>query len=287
MSLNSESKLIFIAGLGHSGSTLFDLLLGAQPGITGLGEMDVFLNQEKKNTHIKRFDKYPCTCGKEPKDCPVWGGLKSTFKKGDDESYGSLYRVILLKASESTGSNVFVDSSKNIFALRSVLNSLEEIGIKRENFFVIHLTKDVRSYSISTQKNSRKKRRTVGIFRNWVRKNRKLEEFLRKNKIQTIKIGYEELTLSTSLVLKKVMDFTGHDARIVYNIGNSGSHIISGNNMRLDQADKIYYDYRWFINGSVHFWYTFFPNAGKLNRKWVYSNVHSDLVKDSKFDAPK
>lgn len=59
MANRKSASLVFIAGLGHSGSTLFDLLLGALSGITGLGEIDVFLNSGKNDWYVERFDKYP------------------------------------------------------------------------------------------------------------------------------------------------------------------------------------------------------------------------------------
>lgn len=57
----------------------------------------------------------------------------------------------------------------------------------------------------------------------------------------------------------------------------STSHIISGNNMRLYQAETIRYDFRWFNDWKVNLFYSIYPSIKKLNIKWVYSNVEQFL----------
>lgn len=281
-------SLLFIAGIGHSGSTAFDLLLGAQPGITGMGEIDVFLNPESRQTFIGRFDKYPCTCGEEPSDCPVWSGFKERLIDAGPASYGELYGELIERTVKHTGAKVMVDSSKNIYALKSVYRSLSEMGISREQFYVIHLTKDLRNYTASSVVNSNRSSSLLKNFRDWVSKNREIEDFIVSEGIQCLNVGYDELMLSTSHVMREVLEFLGLKSdQMVLDMGKSGSHIISGNNMRLDQADKIYYDYRWFLNSRIQFWFSLLPIVTKLHRKWVYSNVESSLEKDSKFEAPK
>lgn len=285
---NKNLSLVFIAGIGHSGSTAFDLLLGAQPGITGMGEIDVFLNPESRQTFIGRFDKYPCTCGEEPSNCPVWSGFKERLIDAGQASYGELYGELIERTVKHTGANVMVDSSKNIYALKSVYNSLSEMGISRDQFYVIHLTKDLRNYTASSVVNSNRSSSLLKNLRDWFIKNREIEDFIVSEGIQYLNVGYDELMLSTSHVMKEVLEFlAGETDQMVLDMGKSGSHIISGNNMRLNQADKIYYDYRWFLNPRIQFWFSLLPNVTKLNRKWVYSNVEDSLVKDSKFEAPK
>jgi hypothetical protein len=115
-----------------------------------------------------------------------------------------------------------------------------------------------------------------------------LERFLNDQNIQSLNIGYEELVLSLSFTLNKILNFAKLNAGSpILDLSKSRSHIISGNNMRLSQADKIYYDYRWFLKPRIQFWFSLLPVVSKLNRKWVYSNVEVSLEKDSKFEAPK
>lgn len=59
-------KIIYIAGLGHSGSTILDMALGSHPNIIGLGEIyAVFNSKNYKNL----FEKSTCSCGEKGKDC--------------------------------------------------------------------------------------------------------------------------------------------------------------------------------------------------------------------------
>ena len=49
-------KLIYILGMGHTGSTLLDRVLGAQPGVLSIGELK----------HLHRLLDNPekiCACG--------------------------------------------------------------------------------------------------------------------------------------------------------------------------------------------------------------------------------
>lgn len=63
----TEGMTLYIAGSGHSGSTLLDMLLGGHPQVASLGE-PIFL-VFNSNEH-KTMDR--CTCGLHVLDCPFW-----------------------------------------------------------------------------------------------------------------------------------------------------------------------------------------------------------------------
>ena len=74
-------KLLLIRGLGHSGTTMLDLALGAHPQIIGLGEAARILatpqagDEHRGPSQLRgshRFERR-CTCGAVAADCPVWG----------------------------------------------------------------------------------------------------------------------------------------------------------------------------------------------------------------------
>ena len=75
--------LRLIRGLGHSGSTILDLALGAHSSIVGLGEAVRVLKKPRMGESHKgsqqlrdalRFERR-CTCGATAGTCPVWGPL--------------------------------------------------------------------------------------------------------------------------------------------------------------------------------------------------------------------
>ena len=60
-------QLVYIAGSGHSGSTLLDRLLGSQPNISALGEI------HRYSLGLNRFETpFSCDCGLALKDCAFW-----------------------------------------------------------------------------------------------------------------------------------------------------------------------------------------------------------------------
>ena len=50
-----KQKILYIAGLGHSGSTILDLSLGSHPDITGLGEIYTLLDSERRKNHYVSY----------------------------------------------------------------------------------------------------------------------------------------------------------------------------------------------------------------------------------------
>lgn len=287
MKSNKKLKLVFIAGLGHSGSTLFDLLLGAQHNTMGLGEIDVYINKEKRDWFLQRYDKYPCTCKLAPSQCSVWGNFKDYIEKNFDKSYARIYRQLIEIVLEKTESNIIVDSSKNIHALQRVFQSLPEIGLSKSQFLVIHLVKDIRSFTTSSLQTSRSQS-VIRTAKNWMKANKRIEQYVKNHNIKALNIGYDELTLSTEYIMKRVYDFISdqHNCGVSLDLSTSDSHIISGNKMRLDQADSIQYDYRWFNNWKINLLYSLVPQIRQFNENWVFGNVDHFMDKQSRFEPP-
>ncbi len=71
-------NILYIMGAGRSGTTIMEILLANNPGITGVGELThVFRDHYKKN--IK------CSCGKSAASCSFWEGILHTSTWNDDE----------------------------------------------------------------------------------------------------------------------------------------------------------------------------------------------------------
>ena len=78
---STRFKLLLIRGLGHSGTTMLDLALGAHPQIIGLGEASRILARPQPGDEHRgpsqlrgahRFERR-CTCGAIAAECPLWG----------------------------------------------------------------------------------------------------------------------------------------------------------------------------------------------------------------------
>src|SRR5262245_43457673 len=81
-------KIIFIASLSHSGSTLLDLMLNAHPQVASAGEL-------KQLSRCARFERrgrrHRCTCGaKSLWDCTFWSRVSCLTKQATGQTIGEL-----------------------------------------------------------------------------------------------------------------------------------------------------------------------------------------------------
>jgi hypothetical protein len=105
----TNKKVCFIAGAGHSGSTLVGMVLGSLPDCFYAGEAGKtrYLHNSKKDPR-KRMCKL---CGPE---CPVWSGF---HVRGDIDLYEQI--------SQTVDKPIVIDSTKNLKWLRERVRSLE------------------------------------------------------------------------------------------------------------------------------------------------------------------
>ena len=77
--MTNSLKLVLIRGLGHSGTTILDLALGAHPKVVGVGEAARILSRPKLGEEHRgpamlrgshRYERR-CTCGAIAAACPV------------------------------------------------------------------------------------------------------------------------------------------------------------------------------------------------------------------------
>jgi len=66
MNKHSKINLIYIASIGHSGSTLLESMLGAQSQIATCGEIHIWPSE------IVQSNVMPCSCGKSISECSFW-----------------------------------------------------------------------------------------------------------------------------------------------------------------------------------------------------------------------
>jgi len=197
--MNKPLKVIYIASLSHSGSTLLGMMLGTHPGTVCLGEILPSLLYGKGQSDT-------CTCGKQIDTCPVWNEFHDLKIK--PENYAATYSNLADKATEA-GKKTLVDCSKQIAGLAPLLNN-EMFDIR-----VIWLLKDIRSFVHSQIQ--RKKRpelmkkdgwrriyKTGAIYNifQWRLGNGRILRFLKQKNIPFITVGYEELCLNTEPIMQ-------------------------------------------------------------------------------------
>jgi hypothetical protein len=164
--------VLFLGGLGRSGTTLVERLLGELPGVCALGEVVHMWQRDVR-------DDERCGCGARFSACTFWkrvgdkafGGWSSVDVKrvhalrdvvertrhiprlagaseppAEVREYASFYARVYAAAAEVAGARVVVDSSKHS-ALAHVLRWAEDVDLR-----VVHVVRDPRGVAYSWTK---------------------------------------------------------------------------------------------------------------------------------------
>ncbi len=77
-----KNTIIYIAGLGHSGSTILDLILGCHSDIVGLGEIMPFIRRKDRTPDLNST----CSCGKKGYDCYFWSEVEKHILNSENHT---------------------------------------------------------------------------------------------------------------------------------------------------------------------------------------------------------
>jgi hypothetical protein len=265
--------LVFIAGLGHSGSTVLDMMVGGHPQFIGLGEVKQVLQGDR--LHRDRLQREICTCGRKMPECEFWGEVLQRIRSTRGEDYVERYRMLLEVFDEVFAPDIIpVDSSKSMPYLR-MLARIPDLDVK-----VLYIIRDVRSWSVSqldTIKQAQKKPKPLQnnayyFFWRWYIRNRRYLGFTSGQNLHVHQLGYEELALQPEKTLKAVCRFLGVEFDpSMLNIRKTRSHSVLGNRMRTQkEKTRIQYDHRWFVRNEWKIPSVLFPNIMNYNRRQVY-----------------
>ncbi len=277
-------NVLLIRGLGHSGTTILDLALGAHPQITGLGEAVRLLEKPAPQDGHRgpaqlrgdlRFQRQ-CTCGLVADACPVWGPMLRWLPDHDDQPLPQKLKR-LMSALQPSG----LPSAQESWVVESyqddfVLPFLEDPALEIR---VIHLTRDVRSWVHSRSRDGRQRGRWLPGLQpllRWWRLSARHERQLQRCGKPVFQLGYEELALEPETSLRRLCAWLGLDfaPEMLQPVLQSGSHVLAGNRVRFD-ADRgraIQYDSAWMQVGSGLAQLALaFPPLARLNRRLVYS----------------
>jgi len=277
----AEPGLLLIRGLGHSGSTLLDLILGAHPSVVGLGEASrVLLSSSADEFASYQLNDWrsvynkPCTCGSMLDECELWSRFFSNWPNRRKESFEDEFSRLISPLSNQS-IDWIVESYQSDERLLDLHRSVRPVR-------VIHLTRDVRSWIHSEARRGVTRfgrGRSVGWrgLQRWVRVNWKLEKKLRQSSLQSFRLGYEELALAPETTLKLLCDWLKIDFcwDMMQPKDFSSSHIIAGNRMRYlaGRRNRIEYDGAWLSSNGFPLRASLMaPGVASLNPRLVYSN---------------
>lgn len=295
MKSDIAKEIVFIAGLGRSGSTLMDLIVGGLPGYVGVGEVFQLI---RPDTHfLDQTGEIMCSCGLNMDKCDFWSQVIPRLRSNKNETPQKKYEIFLQYFREIYGNNYIpVDSSKTLRSL-ATLRSIQGINIK-----VIYLIRDVRGWTISWRDTYRRtkefsisdlikkhgtkawkgfiNRTSIFCFWVWYYRNREMQRFLKRENVLDLQLGYEELALYSEYSVNLICSFLdAPNTDSVPQLSDSKSHSILGNRMRSQKEKKqgIFYDNRWFYKSDWTLPSVLFPNIMRYNNNEVYRNVRNQL----------
>jgi hypothetical protein len=273
---NQRQKVLYIAGVGRSGTTLISQILGQLPGFVNAGEIRYFFSRGVQNDEL-------CGCGLRFSECAFWSNivrsirirpsavtierevrrvsrLRSGYGRaafGDSirrltmdsdslETIASVYRAIGATTGEDS---VVVDSSKSVAYLSALARS-NDLDIT-----VLHVTRDPRSVAESW---SRRMRRPEVLDRvemmprlspsrsaiAWTAKNLLMElTRIQMQDIPVSRVSYESIVSAPRRTINEVgAPFGVAPATVEALISEDGafsldvSHTVSGNPMRFESG---------------------------------------------------
>lgn len=273
MSRSSERLVVlFIGGLGRSGSTVFELSLGTDERVAALGEV---LHLWKRSL----LEGELCGCERPFGDCEYWrevgekafGGwgdvdpqriaeLKSKIDrtirtpqlaarlgsrtwKAEVREYAAYYSSVYRAAAEVSGSSIVVDSSKQP-SLPYVLQYAEDLDVR-----VLHCIRDSRAVAHSWAKrvarpesgdrgHAHMKQYSPAVAAlKWMQHNSVIEG-LRLRGVPILRICYEDWAEAPVATVESALEFAGLDVWPNPRLDNKWvdlpvTHTCSGNPMRL------------------------------------------------------
>jgi len=250
-------KIIFIASLSHSGSTLLDLMLNAHPEVVSVGELKQlgrFARQEKASRRLR------CTCGADSiLTCDFWtrvselteAAIGRTIAELNVEDYAETEsfdrdNVALFQAISAVAEKRYVvDSSKQVARLARLLEN------PAFDVLPIFLLRNPKGQICSSRKipvRLTKKQKTptslVRLIGNYVRTNREIYDLVKDRPYAMVR--YEELVQSPESVLTSLMQAIGltfDPCQLQW--AKPARHNVGGNGMRRGSSSELKLDERW------------------------------------------
>lgn len=248
MHMHSERpKILYIASLSHSGSTLLDLMLGAHPEGVSVGEL-------KQLGRYARFQKpkhkLRCSCGADTLlRCEFWNQVNSLTQESigvtldmlNVETYehpANFHRdnAALFNAIASVSSSRFiVDSSKSPYRLALLLQD------PKLDLFPIFLLRDPRGQICSS---IRKEGRLGRLIVTNVRINREIYALVRHRPHAVV--HYEALVREPRQTLADLMSAVGLSFDLAQlDWAAPSRHNVAGNRMRRGTSSNLKLDEKW------------------------------------------
>lgn len=302
--------MIYIAGLGRSGSTVLAATLGQVSGVLSVGELDRLTRTKTRGPQI-------CACGELGENCSFWGEILQRWRdRITDEGvakyglyqtklerlrsyprlnsmqqnptpefldYSSKTSELLDIIAELSGSRAIVDSSKG--PMRA-LALIEADGI---DLHFIHLIRDGRGVlwsrkgrpsrqGVNDPINRRSGFLTFRVISEWIFINKLCERVASKSRAGHTRIIYERFARDPAFTVGKIMEAaswhnqkTDPEPTEIDQV--SFGHTMGGNPVRFSGQVEIIVDVEWRIHMSRRESDFFWLLAGRLAKRYGYQKT--------------
>lgn len=290
-------KVIYIASLGRSGSTVLDLKLSSLDRVISCGEVWRVIKPHGGGLESVRERK--CTCGESGGSCGFWSTVFDRIETANAKTLPQCYRVFLEVVNEKYGDDVIlVDSSKSVQSLAALLHVKDMADI-----YVVFTARDVRGWMYSISEAARRKRelpwgkifqpdfkyfwlsyirhnilRLIPLWlpHEWLLGNARLLYSIKNSRFPRLMISYEELVFRSDSTLERVGEFIGNGHSLSTQRDIKGeAHIIRGNRAAFstDSRSPLIYDVGWMSRWVSSSSLTLLPWVWWMNKKWVYGRM--------------
>ena len=202
------TKLVYIGGYGHSGSTLLEYLMAGSPMVLSCGEVDSTIRERNNTSKEKR-----CSCGRAAADCTLWGFFHS-LDSARRLTHAELLHTLIQRTDGKYAA--IIDSSKTAWGLFTT-----PVRLRRSfgsDFVLVHLMRQPAAvcWSVLKKKTRRAKKEGRGSFHYtlrcgstvaaWSLANLGCELFGLMYPRQYVRLRYEDLVSSPAETLNALFD---------------------------------------------------------------------------------
>lgn len=269
-------RVVYIAGYGHSGSTLLNIMLGQAPEVVGAGELFRLAGAAWPREEL-------CSCGEALPRCPVWRAIVDHWQAhagGDAVAryhrlqracegwpmptrHGGLWQdyvghtlALFAAIGAVTGRSIIVDSSKVPRRARALAR------IPETDLRLVHLVRDGRGVAWSMRRRmardpragiqaGKRERSVIRTALMWMGTNLAVERTARTlGPARALRITYEDLAGDPAATLARLAPLLAADLSLLSRMVAAGEplaagHVMAGNRLRMHGALRLRPDLEW------------------------------------------
>jgi hypothetical protein len=140
-------KIVYILCVGHSGSTMLDLMLGLHKDLFSTGELQYLPNQYHRNLYVSTERKHglECSCGRSFLDCKIWSKVRESICQQTDAKickYPLKFKIDFLKK----------HSRQNLMIYHKILRRVFSFAVQNNLHFIMNLFEAAHKRSLKHNK---------------------------------------------------------------------------------------------------------------------------------------